>query len=368
MEKEENSNDQRGLNILFHGVYILFILSFLFFYLVSSRTKYDNLIIFGAISLIIILPIIWAKMKLWIRIPFSVILFIVLSIVLSRLNYIKSMELGVFIFFIFLFVFSLIIVVISHFILRWSLKSFNKSAKKIIISIMIILMALLVILSVYNIYTQYIEYKNNFNLQDIQCKGAYTTTSSEEFRNLCDEINPYSNYWSLVKSHCLEVADKISLDRYYFDATQENINKGIILRWPENYIECAKYKYTFLESNYISPNYSGVILPQVKDPNLCEYYETIYFQGGGKTTEQCYESIAIATNDSSLCEKADGTWCYEEIAMRTGNPSLCEKVGTTPAQHDPCYSGVAVAQDDASICEYISDLGRIEDCKKKTLS
>ncbi len=75
------------------------------------------------------------------------------------------------------------------------------------------------------------------------------------------------------------------------------------------------------------------------NPGLCEDKNDRELRG------LCYHSVAVASRDASLCEKADlVATCYQEVAIASGNVQLCGK-GTDRAECE------AVIRKDASLCE-----------------
>ncbi|TSC94086.1 MAG: hypothetical protein CEN87_639 [Parcubacteria group bacterium Licking1014_1] len=388
-------NKNKILNVIFYTIFIIFTFSILFYLFGSFRTKYTAFIELSAISAIVILPTVLPKIRLWIKIALNIFLFLILShyTVINQ----PGLELAAPIYVLFLFSVLLLVVIISHFIFKWVWTSQNVKIKSAVIAAMTLVIIIFVILSAYNIYSQYVQYKNNNVFNDILCKGAYTTTSPEEFEALCERIIEKSvRYWSLVRSHCFEVANKIKTDKYYFDYDFYKKYNYDPLRWPGNYKKCANQKRSFLEGKYISPNYSSIILPEVEDPLLCEYADGEYaIQNLGPATQssygqddksKCYNRVALATKNSAYCWKMiyNSSFCYQGLSKLTNDKKLCDNISdnnfknlcygqatlddsfcteiNTSLQIN-CYSYIAKHKNDISICEKADSDLFISECK-----
>jgi hypothetical protein len=195
----------RIASVCFYLIFIVFIIAIIFYWFASFRLKYTAFIEFSAISAIVILPTIFPKIRIWIKIVLNIFLFLLLSRYTIANQ--PDLELGALFYVPFLFFCLLIVVITNHFIFKWVQKSENVKVKSIIISVMLIAIVIFAILSTYNIYYQYIQYKNGIVFDKILCAGAYTKTSSDEFKNLCEKIivdkfDRKSYYWQKIKSHC----------------------------------------------------------------------------------------------------------------------------------------------------------------------
>jgi len=398
MEDKKN----RIVSLCFYLIFIVFILAIIFYWFVSFRIKYTAFIEFSAISAIIILPTILPRTRIWIKIALNIFLFLLLSRYAIANQ--PDLELGALIYVPFLFFCLLIVVIINHFLFKWVQRSENVKAKSIIISIMLIAIVIFVIFSTYNIYYQYIPYKNGIVFDKILCAGAYTKTSSGELKGLCEKIivdkSGHMTYWQKIKSHCLDVANKIKTDKYYFDFDYYKKNNYDPLRWPGNYRICGEQRVGFLEWGFRTTVNSNLVPPEVEDPALCEYADgeySIYNLGRynlGRARdsvpyftlkEKCYATVAFEKKDPSFCYKINfSDSCFENLAESVKNTKLCDEIsdfnsknlcyGRTTFNDSycakingslqiNCYSYIAKYKNDISICNKATSDLFINECK-----
>ena len=388
----------RIASVCFYLIFIVFIIAIIFYWFASFRLKYTAFIEFSAISAIVILPTIFPKIRIWIKIVLNIFLFLLLSRYTIANQ--PDLELGALFYVPFLFFCLLIVVITNHFIFKWVQKSENVKVKSIIISVMLIAIVIFAILSTYNIYYQYIQYKNGIVFDKILCAGAYTKTSSDEFKNLCEKIivdkfDRKSYYWQKIKSHCLDVANKIKTDKYYFDFDYYKANNYDPLRWPGNYRICGEQRVGFLERGFRISVYSNLVSPEVEDPALCEYADgeySIYNLGRVRDSvpyltlkEKCYATVAFEKKDPSFCYKINfPNYCFENLAESIKNTKLCDEISDfnnknlcygritfddsycakiNGSLQINCYSYIAKYKNDISICEKATSDLFIDECK-----
>ncbi len=85
-----------------------------------------------------------------------------------------------------------------------------------------------------------------------------------------------------------------------------------------------------------------------KDPSICEKIEL--------DRDLCYQKVALSKKDEGLCAKVervpDMDQCYRELAIEMLDLSICEKI--TEGNRDYCYTQIAISKRDPNIC------GRLE--------
>jgi len=328
MERGQNNLGINLSSIIFKIVYLIALASFLFFYFfaVGRHESYVHTNLINIKEFLITLPLLIMPLLLPVRgLKWRFFTFLGLAVPLTLLGMSLTSNAypdgGTLIFFIYDF-FILVTIVISHYLLRYIQTKTNNIAK--IIGIVI----LLVILASYSAYfvPSKISYRNyrdivetNYDLlNEIQCKGAYTTTLPSELASICNKIDDNidnskwrlrstrENWWTSIKSHCNEVIEKIKLDKYYFDDS-EDIDNWLVIRTPKLYRECPEPR----------------IRPEVLDPLLCDHLDNDEMPGGSS----CYARAAAGTGELELCKKTQFPHsCYEYVAKERKDPTICDNM------------------------------------------
>jgi len=102
-----------------------------------------------------------------------------------------------------------------------------------------------------------------------------------------------------------------------------------------------------------------VVLCQLNYENIVE---TIMFPGS--STKDCVIKIALENNEVELCNKfGDPNECLYQLGLKTNDISFCEKIKKKSGEYNPydddfsdmyiedCYNGIALAKKDLSLCE-----------------
>lgn len=362
---ESNPKIIRGGNnissLIFHIIYIILLLSILFFLYVSIAP-------FITLGLFLIIPLLFPTKNLKWR--FFIFLGLIIPFVILNgmlVNYVDAAGLVIFLYPIPV----LITIVISHYLLRYVREKAGNMLKVTGIIVMLILILLLIIFSIIKINNLVIDHENYILSQEIHCKGAYTTTSPQELERLCNEIqvggNKEENY-NEFKSYCLNLVEKIRADKYYFDYYDYPVSKFGV-RNPRNYQDCDDKIYELrnfkLNQNSERKVESKIIemggRPEVLDPNLCD----VYSEMDHELLKKVYV-LKTNANENDIEIWLDG--CYENLASFTGNVELCKKVRFPHS----CYRDVAKERKDPTICDNIQinyraniDEEYIEKCKEQ---
>src|SRR3989339_329095 len=184
-----------------------------------------------------------------------------------------------------------------------------------------------------------ISESNDRLINEIKCKGAYTTTDSLELKNLCDQIEyvphetthihmVHSNEaWREFKAYCEEVVKKVQIDKYYFD---EYGNAGyFFIRNP-----------SLFDSN-CNPEQPR---PEILDPYLCDVLAKSnskilqeYFDNPKRTGPDCYERVVAETGQIELCEKSSSPQsCYLYVAKVRDDKRICDELIRYPLVRETC--------------------------------
>ncbi len=398
--QEIDNNEKKDMDlsyVIFYLFFIVSLFSIIFLQFFSHRTLPNAIKELISISTIIILPLLFPKLKIGYKLLLAGILFIIFTSVGYTVANQPDLELGALVYIPGLLVVCLLLVFVSHHLTLYVSKIEKIGIKILIIIIEIIFILLLAFQSYNNINSQVLSFHNYNTLNEIQCKGSYTTTNPADLKILCDEIISSvndGNNWGNIKTHCYEVVEKIKIDPYYFDYySQAPYTK---LRIPENYKACAVGTYAILKP---LPNpysdYSNLELPELKDPLLCDHlnksFDT-YYARGGDTRDNCYSRVAIATGNTLLCEKTEFPQsCYAYVALMRKDPSVCDKAtdlgekywcraeitndpldcdkivnSAYPASYNrvACYANIATRARDLSICDDLVNAADIQNCKQ----
>src|SRR3989339_779426 len=184
-----------------------------------------------------------------------------------------------------------------------------------------------------------ISESNDRLINEIKCKGAYTTTDSLELKNLCDQIEyvphetthihmVHSNEaWRELKAYCEEVVKKVQIDKYYFD---EYGNAGyFFIRNP-----------SLFDTN-CNPEQPR---PEILDPYLCDVLAKSnskilqeYFDNPKRTGPDCYERVVAETGQIELCEKSSSPQsCYLYVAKVRDDKRICDELIRYPLVRETC--------------------------------
>lgn len=99
-----------------------------------------------------------------------------------------------------------------------------------------------------------------------------------------------------------------------------------------------------------------------ENSSLCE---KIYFSKFYK--DKCYWDIAKKKSDYLLCEKVSAEWrnsCYRDVAVQTNNVLLCDKITEKDTRENACYFYIALNTKDKILCDRITDERRRNSCYK----
>ena len=89
----------------------------------------------------------------------------------------------------------------------------------------------------------------------------------------------------------------------------------------------------------------------------------------------CYKTIAIKNNDSSLCDKMEGSnevkgleyldyyknECYSTIGYNKKDSSYCDKLSSSAAKDD-CYNTARISSQDLTVCDKIQSQEKKDNC------
>ncbi|MFC2153969.1 hypothetical protein ACFLRC_00615 [Candidatus Altiarchaeota archaeon] len=99
-----------------------------------------------------------------------------------------------------------------------------------------------------------------------------------------------------------------------------------------------------------------------QDPSICGKI------GDHIQQEMCYTDVALALNDSSICENIHEDSkhvCYQDFASRY-DPSICDEKLSSTQSKDSCYSYVAGARQEPLFCEKITQQSIKDSCYLST--
>ena len=345
--EEENTTKINVLSIIFKITYFIALIGLLYFYFfdIGRNISMINGDLINFKEFIIMLPLLIIPLLIPVKeLKYKLLSFIGLAIILTTIGiiWIHYGEWGDLIFYIYALV-ILIIIIISHYLLRYVDTKANKLVK---IMGVIILLIILISYTAYFIsskayFQDYLKISesNDRLINEIKCKGAYTTTDSLELKNLCDQIEyvphetthihmVHSNEaWREFKAYCEEVVKKVQIDKYYFD---EYGNAGyFFIRNP-----------SLFDTN-CNPEQPS---PEILDPYLCDVLAKSnskilqeYFDNPKRTGPDCYERVVAETGQIELCEKSSSPQsCYLYVAKVRDDKRICDELIRYPLVRETC--------------------------------
>ena len=152
----------------------------------------------------------------------------------------------------------------------------------------------------------------------------------------------FKHYSDISKNKTFE---KTSLSIAHIENPENNFQyfQFVLPDSQKNVVQCEKYADYELNTRC----YQSLALLR-KDASYCENIKQS-FQTGWMHQSDCYDEVAIATQDATLC-KSDG--CATTIKK---DVSKCPPLGDIYNGSYQCYLGIAVAKKDLSVCDLFGD-------------